>query len=88
MSWLGNIKIERRINVTDKNISKTQFGRASLHPPSAKPRIQGTADGIHFSIADDPDGSSRPAPVSVERTEAHAYRDAIDDALSRCATLF
>ena len=77
-----------RLSVPDKNISKTQFGRASLRPAPARHRIQGTADGIPFIIEDESAHSGHSASISAERTEAHAYRDAVDDALARCATLF
>jgi len=77
-----------RLSVPDRNISKTQFGRASLLPAPANPEIQGTADGIHFSIANEPSSSRHPGALSEERTEAQVYREAVADALSRCARMF
>ncbi|MEE8433629.1 MAG: hypothetical protein V3S64_02465 [bacterium] len=70
-----------RVDIPDKDISKTQFGSAKVLKPGERFTLQGTTDGVPFGIA-----VGRGAPVT-RNPEESAFRRAVDVALAKCAEL-
>lgn len=70
-----------RVDIPDKDISKTQFGSAKVLKPGERFTLQGTVDGVPIAIA-----IGRGAPVNRDPEES-AFRRAVDVALAKCAEL-
>lgn len=70
-----------RVEIPDKDISKTQFGSAKVLKPGERFTLQGTVDGVPIGIA-----VGRGAPLKRDPEET-AYRRAVDVALAKCAEL-
>ena len=70
-----------RVDIPDKDISKTQFRSAKVLKPAERFTLQGTVDGVPIAIA-----IGRGAPVNRDPEES-AFRRAVDVALAKCAAL-
>lgn len=70
-----------RVDIPDKEISKTQFGSARVLKPGERFTLRGTVDGVPIGIA-----VGRGAPVTRDPEES-AFRRAVDVALAKCAEL-
>jgi len=70
-----------RVDIPDKDISKTQFGSAIVLKPGERFTLKGTVDGVPLGIA-----VGKGAPVT-RNPEDSAFRRAVDVALAKCAEL-
>jgi hypothetical protein len=76
------IIVRCKLTIPERNLSKTQFGRARVAPAGAEGALKGSADGLAFSI------ETNGAPLSgVGASEDEAFRQAIESALAKCAEL-
>lgn len=72
-----------RVTVPGKNISKEQFGRASIRLPGRRDLVRGSANGIAFAMRLESERSRVPAG----NPEEAAFQTAVENALARCADL-
>ena len=91
--WQYEVKERRRegdemivlcqVTVPEKNISKEQFGRASIRLPGRSDLVRGSANGIAFAMRLEPER----ARGSGGNPEEAAFQKAVENALARCAEL-
>ena len=67
----------------EKELSKEQFGRARLRRPGETETLRGRANGIPFSM---PLFAARPLGAGAN-PEEEACKEAVQNALARCAEL-
>ena len=72
-----------KLIIGDHNITKSHFGRARVGRPGAHREIRGSADGITFALRSE---NGVRAASGVDAEEA-AFREAVDSALARCASM-
>ena len=72
-----------KLIVDDQDISKSQFGSARIARPAAGAEVSGTAGGFRFAIPPREPGRALPGSDPEEA----AFREALGDALAKCAAM-
>lgn len=68
-----------KLSIPDQDISKSQFGSATVHGAGGAPGGGGSADGIAFSLGSEEGGDGDP--------EEAAFQRALNSALAKCAEM-
>lgn len=71
-----------KLTILERNLSKTQYGRARVAPANAEGTIAGSADGLAFRL------ETNGAPLAgAGASEDEAFQKAVENALAGCAEL-